>query len=488
MFLTSSAGDHMREISSAHSSGEPSAHIRVVRDRPRQVFFGVGGSLTQASAAALKTLTPEKRREVLEAYFGEDGARYSLSRIHIASSDFSEYSYTYSPAPGVFSIEEDQKNGLIALIRDAQSVPGSSFRIVASPWTAPPWMKDNGKYYDPKERRGGRLLEEHRGAFADYLVKYIRAYASQGIPIWAITPVNEPQGNNGSWESMDMPPEEQSEVVSIIGDAFRAASLDTRILIFDQNRAEMPEYTKVILGEPETARHVFGTAVHWYNSTFRVYEDVLDAQHALYPDKVIIQTEGTADSLANPASCDGTCRVRPCGCEGLYDWWQDDGWFWREEATDWGWDWSNHPEDHPKYAPAMRYARDLVVSVGHWMAGWIDWNIALNKRGGPNHVENYCLAPVLVDGETDTVYYTPIYYVLAQFSRHSRPGGMVLTTEVEGPEGLVGTAIENPDGTVAVHVFNESGGEVPYRVELGARAVNVTIPDAALLTTVFVDG
>ncbi|MEO0814410.1 MAG: glycoside hydrolase family 30 protein, partial [Myxococcota bacterium] len=228
-----------------------------------------------------------------------------------------------------------------------------------------------------------------------------------------------------------------------------------------------------------------GTAVHWYNSTFRVYEDILDAQHALYPDKLIIQSEGTVDSLANPVSCAGTCLKEPCGCEELYSWWENDSWYWEPVATDWGWDWAAEREvDHPKYAPAMRYARDLVVSVGHWVSGWIDWNIALNKRGGPNHVSNFCLAPVMVDGEQDRVYFTPIFYVLAQFSRHARPGAQVLGTEVKGPKGIHATALENPDGSLAVHVFNESGSEQRLRLNVGTRIVNVVTPNRALQTIV----
>ena len=83
-----------------------------------------------------------------------------------------------------------------------------------------------------------------------------------------------------------------------------------------------------------------------------VYEDVLDTQHELYPDKVIIHTEGTIDSVSAEASCNQQCLKPPCGCEDLYAWWQDDAWYWEKEATDWGWDWAQNREvDHPKYAP-----------------------------------------------------------------------------------------------------------------------------------------
>ncbi|MEO1172282.1 MAG: glycoside hydrolase family 30 beta sandwich domain-containing protein, partial [Myxococcota bacterium] len=464
----------------------PTAHIQVFADQPRQVFLGVGGSLTQASAAALSTLSEEKRKEVLAAYFGAEGAAYGLSRTHIGSSDFSQYSYSHSPSPDTFSIDEDRRNGLLALIQDARASAGADFKLIASPWTAPPWMKDNNQFFDPVGRRGGRLLKEYYRAYAEYFVNTIQAYAHEGIPVWAVTPVNEPNGNAGSWESMDMSPEEQREVVLEISRAFKAADIESEILIFDQNRAEMAEFTSVILADPSSAPAVLGTAVHWYNSTFRVYEDVLEAQHALYPDKLIVQTEGTVDSLAHPLSCAGTCLQEPCGCEELYAWWKNDAWYWAPVATDWGWDWAENREvDHPKYAPAMRYARDLVVGVGHWLSGWVDWNIVLDKRGGPNHVENYCLAPVLVDD--DEVYYTPIYYVLAQFSRHSRPGAQVLTTVVSGAAGLAATALLNPDGSLAVHVFNESGATVPYRMTLGNDEIEVEVPDKAL-QTVIVDG
>jgi glucosylceramidase len=491
VFLTSRKGDQMRETG-AISLGAPgaaaaSASVTVYPNRERQVFHGVGGSLTQASAAALGKLSTEKRAEVLAAYFGPGGAGYSLARTHVGSSDFSEYSYDYAPDedPSLrgFSIEEDRQNGLLQLIIDAQEVPGASFRIVASPWTAPPWMKDNGKYYG--QGRGGRLLEDHYDTFARYFVAYLQAYQEAGVDIWALTPVNEPMGNGGNWESMEMSPEEQRDFIRVLGPRLEEAKLETPILIFDQNRAEMADYTRIIFGDEIASPFAYGTAVHWYNSTFRVYEEVLDAQHELYPDKVIIHTEGTIDSISAEASCNQQCLKPPCGCEELYAWWQDDAWYWEKEATDWGWDWAQNREvDHPMYAPAFRYARDLVVGMGHWLAGWIDWNIVLDKRGGPNHVNNFCLAPVMVDGDTNAVYYTPLFYVVKQVSRHSRPGGVVLETGVEGPLGLHASAIRNPDGTIAVHVFNEGPVDVAYVVRIGEQEATVTSPAGSLQTVV----
>lgn len=473
----------------AASVAPAEVRLEVHLDQVRQTFLGVGGSLTQASAAALRELSPAKRTEVLAALFGTDGARYALSRTHIGSSDFSEYSYSYAPDadPSLagFSVAEDERNGLIQLIQDAKAIPGANFQLIASPWTAPAWMKDNGKLYEPERGRGGTLLREHYDTFARYFVAYLQAYAKRNIDIWAITPVNEPQGNAGTWESMEMTPEEQRDFLRILGPQLRSVGLDTDILIFDQNRAEMAEFTDVIFNDPLAAEHVRGTAVHWYNSTFRVYEDVLDAQHQKYPNRLIVHSEGTIDSVAGQASCENTCSNPPCGCEDLYAWWQDDAWYWKKEATDWGWDWApNREVDHPKYAPAFRYARDLVVGMNHWLAGWVDWNIVLNKRGGPNHVGNYCLAPVMVDGESDTVYYTPLYYILKQVSRHSRPGGKVLTTSLDGPPSLHTVAIENPDRDIAIHVFNESDAAVAATVVFKGEQARLDIAPASLQTIV----
>lgn len=492
IFRTSSTGNATEAVGSVQLTSaavEATVRVKVHPDRHQQVFLGVGGSLTQASAAALSKLSPAKRQEVLVAYFGTDGAQYALSRTHVGSSDFTEYSYSYAPKgdPTLadFSVEEDEKNGLLQLIHDAQKVPGASFDLIASPWTAPPWMKDNGKYYESEKGRGGRLLEQHYETFARYMVKYIQAYRAKGIDIWALTPVNEPQGNAGTWESMEMNPEEQREYVRVLGQTLKKSGEEAKILIFDQNRVAMPEYTSVIFGDAEVASYVYGTAVHWYDSTTKVYEDILESQHAAYPDKVIIHSEGTIDSVAGEASCKQVCNNKPCGCEEMYSWWQDDAWYWKKEATDWGWDWAaNREVDHPKYAPAHRYARDLVVGIDGWLAGWVDWNIVLDKRGGPNHVGNYCLAPIMVDGETDTIYYTPLFWIVRQVSRHSRPGGVVLETQVSGSEGVYAASIRNPDGSIATHLFNESGQDAQVALDLGGRQVVMTVPNAALQTVV----
>ena len=212
---------------------------------------------------------------------------------------------------------------------------------------------------------------------------------------------------------------------------------------------------------------------------------MLDEQHARHPDKLIVHTEGTIDHIASEPSRNAACPNKPCGCDPTYACWQDDAWYWKKEATDWSWDWAPDRQiDYPNYAPAFRYARDLVVGLDHWLSGWVDWNIVLDKRGGPNHVGDYCLAPVMVDDETDLVCYTPLLYILKQVSRHGRPGGVVIDTTLAVPDGAHSVAIRNPDGSVAVHVLNESEADVDYALQIGSRSAALTSPAASLQTVV----
>ena len=136
-----------------------------------------------------------------------------------------------------------------------------------------------------------------------------------------------------------------------LGPRFEEDGLDVKILIYDQNRDEVEEWTDVILGDPEAAKYAWGTAVHWYSSTVDWYPEALNAVHDRFPDKPILHTEGAIDAEV-PV-------------------WRDDDWYWRREATDWGWDWA--PEEdkhlHPKYAPTFRYARDIIGGLNSWLVG-----------------------------------------------------------------------------------------------------------------------
>ena len=462
VYETSASGNKLTKVTEFNSSENPSV-ITLNPDKTYQSITGFGGSFTESSAYLLNRLSKPNRDKILQAYFGEEGARYSLTRTHIASCDFSLNNYTYAPVEGDmslenFSIDEDQDD-LIPMIKDAMAISKDGFNIIASPWTAPLWMKDNKAYV------GGKLLPEYYDAFALYFNKYLEAYKAEGIDIWGITPVNEPHGNGNNWESMHFSPEEETDFVqNHLGPKLEAEGKGhVNILGYDQNRAGLKEWVDVMFKDEASSKYFAGTAIHWYESTYDYFPEDLQYAHNKAPNKYLIETEGCVDSEVPK--------------------WQDDAWYWSKEATDWGWDWA--PEEqkhlHPKYAPVYRYARDIIGCLNNWVDGWVDWNMVLDKQGGPNWFENWCVAPVIVDPDNDEVYFTPLYYTMAHFSRYIRPEAKVIGVSNTDDELMV-TAAKNPDGTIAVVLLNQGLESKNFSLSLGEKNTNISINPQAVQT------
>lgn len=466
IYQTTRQGDRLNAIEPATGSHTADYTLAVDESQMFQTLVGIGGSFTESSAQVLSELSAAKREAVIRKYFAPSGAHYSLTRTHIASCDFSVSNYTYAPIPGDvelkhFSIEPDRKY-LLGMIQDALKVPGADFNILASPWTSPPWMKTNNTW------NGGELLKEHYKTFADYIVKYIENYRDEGIPIWGITPTNEPLGNNSNWESLHFTAGQMADWIgNDLGPALEAADLDIQLWAYDQNRGHhLNEWADTIYGNQKAAQYVDGMAVHWYESTNTVSSESLDYVHNKYPNKGLLHSEGCIDAMGDDEEI------------GV---WLEDDWYWRKEATDWGWVWAPDEQkaDHPKYSPFYRYARDLIGGLNHNMTGWIDWNMVLNTRGGPNHARNFCLAPILVDSGHDAVYITPLYYAVAHVSKFVRPGAVRIAISGHDDD-FMATAFKNPDSSIALVVFNLLKADKNYTIDVNGRTETIAIPGQAL--------
>ncbi|MBD3221603.1 glycosyl hydrolase family 30 [bacterium] len=439
--------------------------LRLEPGRTYQTITGFGGSFTEASAHLLNQMGAENRDRILEAYFGDGGARYSLTRTHMNSCDFSLGHYSYAPLEGdteltSFSIHEDMDD-IIPMIKGAMARSTDGFEIISSPWTAPPWMKDNDDWV------GGRLLPEYYDTWARFFVAYIEAYRAEGIDIWGVTVENEPLGNDSNWESMHFTPEEQNAfVVGHLGPALDAAGMESiKLLGYDQNREHLPEWVDVMYRDETTSRYYDGTAIHWYASTYEVFPEELQYAHRKAPDKHLIQTEACVDAEVPR--------------------WRDDAWYWSKEATDWGWDWA--PEErkkyHPRYVPVYRYARDIIGCLNNWVDGWVDWNMVLDRQGGPNWFENWCVAPVIVDPAMDEVYFTPLYYTMSHFSRFIRPGAVRIGLELSDPS-LLATAARNEDGTIVVVLLNQGAEARAIDLQLAERQADIGVDGQAVQTLI----
>ena len=197
IFETSASGNQLTQIEPLAVDEEVDLLpvIRILPDQKFQTITGFGGAFTEASAYLLNKLSQKNRDLILKAYFSEEGANYSLCRTHMNSCDFSLDHYSYTPTEDKelkdFSVKEDMDD-LIPMIKDAQAISKDGFKLFASPWTAPPWMKDN------KEWVGGKLLKEYYPTWALFFSKYIEAYKEQDIELWGFTVENEPHGNGNN--------------------------------------------------------------------------------------------------------------------------------------------------------------------------------------------------------------------------------------------------------------------------------------------------
>ena len=465
VYETSEQGNALKKITK-FSAGENPVSVTINPDEKFQTITGFGGAFTESSAHLLYRLSEAKRKKIMGAYFSEAGANYSLTRTHINSCDFSLKHYAYAMVDGdikldSFSIEEDKKNNLIPMILEAKSISKDGFKIIASPWTAPPWMKDNKNWV------GGKLLSKYNDTWALYYSKYIDAYKKEGIDIWGLTVVNEPHGNGNNWESMLFSPEEMTTFVQNHMGPLLAANgkSNVKILGYDQNRAGIKEWVDAMYKNDSTSKYFAGTAIHWYESTYEVFPQALQYAHKKAPNKFLIQTEACVDSEIPH--------------------WNDNAWYWKKEATDWGWDWASEKDKylHPKYAPVNRYAADIIGCLNNWVDGWIDWNMVLDKQGGPNWFKNWCVAPVIVDPELDEVYFTPLYYTMAHFSKFIRPGAVKIGCIINHKE-LIATAVKNPDGTIAVVVFNPTSDKHTLEIKLNNKIKIISISSKALQTII----
>jgi glucosylceramidase len=514
ILLTSESGDRLAvkdNVNFVYGQAKGTV-LKIKPDELKQHIEGIGSSFTESSAFVLAHLDSEKREEVMHRIFGDKGAHFSLARTHIGACDFTvEGKYSYADLWDdkelrSFSIEMDTKGfnkkdypgikdetyDLLPMIREALRI-NPSIHIVASAWTAPAWMKDIEDWYIPGspennwQGTGGSLKKEYVQTYAEYLVKYLKAYRDEGVDIWALTPVNEPHGNNGQWESMHFSPESQNQFIqNHLGPALKNNGWDDiKLFVYDQNRDGLEHWAKTIFSDKRSAPFVDGAAIHWYESTNKVSEEVLEKVHLAYPEYNIIHTEGCIDDLGKEA---------PGGIqdpEGYKEenWFDNDSFWWNKNATDWAYtaSWEGViPEDHPMYTPVHRYARNIIVSLDHWVTGWIDWNIVLDKKGGPNHVGNYCGAPIMIDTETQNIYYTPIFYILSQFSRTIRPGDYAVRTERHlkgvGADDLYTCATLNSNNLLSVQVLNTTKEPIDYHLQIKNEYAKIKIPANSLQT------
>jgi glucosylceramidase len=404
--------------------------------------MGIGGAITDASAETFAKVPQDKQREILDAYFdARKGNGYTIVRTNIHSCDFSSGSYTYV-ADGdkelkTFSVEHDLQYR-IPFIKQAAETAGGKLTLYASPWSPPAFMKDNDNML-----RGGKLKPEYYQAWANYYVKFIKAYESHGVPVWGISIQNEPMATQ-RWESCIYTAEEERDFLkNYLGPTMRRAGLGAKkIIVWDHNRDLIYQRASTLLADPAAARFVWGIGFHWYEpwSGGDPMFDNVRLTHEAFPGKHLIFTEG---------------------CKEAFD---------IDKVDDW--------------KLGEMYGRQMIHDFNNGMVAWTDWNILLDETGGPNHVKNLCFAPVHADTRTGRVIYTNSYYYIGHFSRFIRLGARRIVSS-PSRSALLSTAFVNPDGSVAVVVMNRGDKEVPYFLWVAGQAAEVKSLPHSIQTLVF---
>ncbi len=425
------------ELSNSPPITEKQEYIFVDPSKKFQTIVGIGGALTDASAETYYKLPPDKQQEILTAYFDpQSGIGYTLGRTSIHSCDFSSESYTYVTNGDVdltsFSIAHDLQYR-IPFIKAALAVAGKDhFTLFASPWSPPAWMKDNDDML-----HGGKLLPQYDKSWARYFCKFIQAYAAEGVPIWGVTVQNEPMAIQ-PWESCNFTAEEERDFVkNYLGPAMRKAGLKhKKIIVWDHNRSLMYEYASTILDDPAAAKYVWGVGFHWYVGDN--FENVKRVKEA-YPSTHLLFTEGC---------------IGPFSTTNIMDW-----------------------------TNGETYGRSMINDFNNGAEGWTDWNVLLDQQGGPNHVQNYCFAPIHADTRTGQLTYMNSYYYIGQFSKFIRPGARRIISS-STTDTLQTTAFVNPDGKIAVVVLNLSDKTQPFNLSIAGKIANNTSPAHSIMTLV----
>ena len=416
-----------------HDSKTESRSIKVDKNLTRQSILGFGGAFTEASASIYDQLETDKKNEIIQAYFGDSGNQYNMGRTHINSCDFSLGNYALCEQEDRkltdFSIERDKKM-LIPFIKEALNKASSPIFLMASPWSPPPWMKTNDQM-----NHGGKLKEEFQDTWAEYYCKYIEFYERDGIPIWGISVQNEPEAVQ-TWDSCIYTGEEERDFIkNFLGPALkRNKYLDKKLVIWDHNRDVMVERSRAVLSDPDAAKYVWGTGFHWYNGD---HFDEVQKVHDEFPDKELIFTEGCQEGGPHNGS----------------------------------WDLGE------------RYATSIINDLNRYTVAWIDWNLLLDERGGPNHVGNYCSAPIIVNTKTQELLYQSSYFYLGHFSRFFSRGDKIIECENTSNQLLSLSGI-NKNGRLTTTIMNKEEDSIPFLYDSGSDKKSYLIPPRSIITII----
>ncbi len=397
-----------------------------------QPVDGFGYTLTSGSAQVINQLPAAEKNNLLNELFGsgENSLCINFLRIGIGATDLSATVYSYDDMPvgqtdpGLlqFSLSPDQ--AMIALLKQIVLV-NPAIKLLATPWSAPAWMKDNGSSI------GGSLLPAYYSVYANYFVKYVQAMQVEGLTVYAITPQNEPlhPGNN---PSMYMTAAQQALFIKThLGPAFSAAGITTKIIIYDHN-CDRPDYPLDILNDAAARPYIDGSAFHLYAGNITALSQVYSA----HPTKNIYFTEQYTSSTGS--------------FSGDLSW-------------------------HLKNV--------IIGSMRNYSRVALEWNLATDPSYGPHTSGgcDVCLGALTIGAGTVTRNVS--YYIIAQASKFVKAGSVRIASDDYG--NLSSAAFLRPDGKKVLIVLNEDAAAQVFNIRFKSKMLASTLPGKSVATYIW---
>jgi len=447
-------GNKLREIPVQERMPKDKKHhactIRIDPSETFQQIEGFGAALTESAGYVLSLIPAEKRKEALDAHFSPDGSGYTLARTHMNSCDFSLGNWACvekeDETLASFSMERTDKY-ITPLIKEALDISKGALKLMVSPWSPPAWMKKNRDM-----NHGGKLIKTYYPLWAAYFIRFIEELKKRDIDTWVVTVQNEPAAVQ-TWDSCEWTATEEGEfAVFHLGPALKKYASVTgkniKLLVWDHNRDVLFDRFSESMAVTGADKFIDGAAFHWYSGD--QYDQLAKTVKA-FPGKMMIFSEGCIEGGPRPGA-----------------------WFSGE-----------------------RYAHNIMNDLNNGCAGWIDWNLALDMQGGPNHVGNFCDSPLLVDTEKGELNFGSSYYYIGHFSRFIRPQAVrlgfqksdsyMMPASVDGKLGNMAEccAFKNSDGSLVLVIMNRTEADLVYDIGVGSNdTITVKCPPRGIQTLV----
>lgn len=385
--------------------------LRLSGEKRPEEIMGFGVAITGSSCYELNTMPADRREAFLRHIYGEDGLNLSIGRLTIASSDYSAELYSYDDVEGdvaldYFSIARDEKY-ILPMIKEVLAVRPDLY-LYGAPWSPPGWMKTGGSLC------GGFMRDAYVDCFADYMVRFIRAYAAHGVRVRAVTPQNEPEaGTKGKYASAIWSPDTEAKFILSLRRKLDEAGLDTAIWMFDHNFDGWHRVAWQLKTYPELLEATNTVAFHYYLHAVEQIERLRER----YPQLEFQFTEGGPRLLDHYAT----------------------------DFCKWG----------------------IMISkaMNHGMRSLCGWNLMLDETGGPNLGPHFCGGLATLNSQTGEITYSGQYKALAHFSKFVKPGARVMKSEILGDGASMfnypnlgipteACVMENPDGSTVMVITN----------------------------------